>query len=1153
MKILNLNFSNINSLAGTWSIDFENPAFSEGLFALTGPTGAGKTSVLDAICLALYGKTVREEISKEHNEVMTRGTGDCHAEVTFEVDGKRYRCRWSQDRARKRPDGNLQPAKREIAEAETGTVLANLMTLVNAKVIEVSGMSFDQFTRAVLLAQGQFDTFLKAADNERADILEKITNTGIFSRIGAAVFARFQDEKRKKEDLETAQAGITVMTSETRAELDARLNEAKARQAAATAELEVLGKQLEWLALLDTLRKTETDLVAQQTALDARRIASQPDLDNLALAETARALDLELQKLDADRAIKDQATSHLADRQKQQLDCQTKLTAIQPRLEKAIQVADDAKSTLEKELPRLAAARKLDEQIKLADQDQDHAKTVMNEAEKQLVSAKTAHAQATDNHKTAETARNKAVEYQQQHADDGKIAEQLPPIETKYSAWEILKRNAGEKQTLATNQKKLADAAGKKSQAAEIKKTAASKAVGEARKSLDDHAPALKKAEDKQKAAVAAKNLAEAEEKKLAPALKKQQKLAEENLRLAQRVASLEDHRRQLADGKACPLCGSLKHPYAEDQIPETTAAEKAVEEAKEKLEALAEAVKKAVKAWEAADKALQKQRDGLGILKEAYAKAETQAKLSAQEADSETEKATALQKQAEQTQKEADDAGKKAETAWAKIAGELLKLAVPKPQADEWDEIVKNLKKRQGKFAEQVEAAKTAATKIEAAVNAIGTADQQVKEATANLTGKKKALQQKTDARNALAEARQTRFGNLKPNDEEKRLRTAQETADKLLVTLKNDLAALNQAAIGAVKEVDDSQLQLHKALATLQGIEATATATWQKVGFADEVACRKARWTDADLTRVSALKKALETQAIELNTKRQVNAAALAAEQAKALTDQPVEALATAVETRKTALAAEAAAVKELEFAARTDDDNRIKLSAQGNALETQKLVFDRWKKLNDMIGQDGGARFKKYAQGITLNRLLIAANPHLANMTGNRYGLLWNVNDGDALLPAIIDNHQAEAKRPVSNLSGGETFMVSLALSLGLSSMASGKLQVDSLFLDEGFGTLDAETLDRALDTLNHLHQSQGKLIGVISHIDQLKNKIPTKIEVTKTGNGRSKLTGPGVERQSAAVPETPEEPAPKKKRAKKAKPAEAEENEQAVEGV
>ena len=123
MRILALRFANINSLAGEWAVNFGDPAFRDGLFALTGPTGAGKTSVLDAICLALYGQTARQSISKEVNEVMTRGTGESYAEVEFEVSGQRYRSRWEQRRARRRAEGELQPAERQIVDAATGEVL----------------------------------------------------------------------------------------------------------------------------------------------------------------------------------------------------------------------------------------------------------------------------------------------------------------------------------------------------------------------------------------------------------------------------------------------------------------------------------------------------------------------------------------------------------------------------------------------------------------------------------------------------------------------------------------------------------------------------------------------------------------------------------------------------------------------------------------------------------------------------------------------------------------------------------------------------------------------------------------------------------------------------------------------------------------------
>ena len=122
MRILGVRFKNLNSLVGEWQIDFTHPAYaSDGIFAITGPTGAGKTTIMDAVCLALYGSTPRlNKVTKSGNEIMSRQTGECFAEVTFETGKGRYRCHWSQRRARKKPDGELQQARHEIADADTG-------------------------------------------------------------------------------------------------------------------------------------------------------------------------------------------------------------------------------------------------------------------------------------------------------------------------------------------------------------------------------------------------------------------------------------------------------------------------------------------------------------------------------------------------------------------------------------------------------------------------------------------------------------------------------------------------------------------------------------------------------------------------------------------------------------------------------------------------------------------------------------------------------------------------------------------------------------------------------------------------------------------------------------------------------------------------
>ncbi len=185
MKILQLRFKNLNSLHGEWVIDFTAPQYlANGIFALTGPTGAGKSTILDAICLALYGSTPRlGKITKNNNDIMSRQTGECYAEVCFESSEGRFRCHWSQHRARKKPDGKLAESKHEIADADSGEILESKKRDVALVIEAKTGMDFERFTRSILLAQGGFDTFLKADIEQKSKILEQITGTDIYSKI----------------------------------------------------------------------------------------------------------------------------------------------------------------------------------------------------------------------------------------------------------------------------------------------------------------------------------------------------------------------------------------------------------------------------------------------------------------------------------------------------------------------------------------------------------------------------------------------------------------------------------------------------------------------------------------------------------------------------------------------------------------------------------------------------------------------------------------------------------------------------------------------------------------------------------------------------------------------------------------------------------
>ena len=275
MKILELRFKNLNSLSGEWLIDFTNPEYiSDGIFAIIGPTGAGKSTILDAICLALYGRTPRlKGISKSGNEIMSRQTGECFSEVTFETQAGKFRCHWSQHRARKKSGGKLADSKHEISDLDTGQVLESKKRLVATVIEEKTGMDFDRFTRSILLAQGGFAAFLQATADERAPILEQITGTEIYSEISKAVHERQRKENTTLELIQAEMAGITILNGEDEELLTQSLAEKIKSEKISTEKNDALQKSILWLNEIENLGKelesiqTESELILKDVEL----------------------------------------------------------------------------------------------------------------------------------------------------------------------------------------------------------------------------------------------------------------------------------------------------------------------------------------------------------------------------------------------------------------------------------------------------------------------------------------------------------------------------------------------------------------------------------------------------------------------------------------------------------------------------------------------------------------------------------------------------------------------------------------------------------------------------------------------------------------------------------------------------------------------
>ncbi|MDD4613520.1 MAG: AAA family ATPase, partial [Synergistaceae bacterium] len=293
MRIEKIRFLNLNSLVGEWEIDLTHPAFaSDGIFAITGPTGAGKTTILDAICLALYGRTPRlNRVTKSGNEIMSRQTGECFAEVTFRTGAGCFRCHWSQRRARKKPDGELQAPKHEIADGETGALFESKIRGVAEQIDEATGMDFDRFTRSMLLAQGGFAAFLQAAPDERAPILEQITGTGIYSLISKRVHERRREEREKLDLLQAETSGIVILKQEDEEAIRLELAEKSRAEETLARNAENTAKAIAWLTAINGLEKEISGLAEEETALMEEEEAFLPERERLLRALRAASLE----------------------------------------------------------------------------------------------------------------------------------------------------------------------------------------------------------------------------------------------------------------------------------------------------------------------------------------------------------------------------------------------------------------------------------------------------------------------------------------------------------------------------------------------------------------------------------------------------------------------------------------------------------------------------------------------------------------------------------------------------------------------------------------------------------------------------------------------------------------------------------------------
>ena len=1005
MRILRIQFENLNSLP-SGDIDLEHGPLAEaGIFAITGPTGAGKSTLLDALTLALYGRAARYDKEPNPENMMSRHTGSCRAEVLFEVPRGRYQARWELRRARGKAGGKVQSARRSIVEDGSGTVLAQKIDEADRLVEELTGLDFERFRRSVLLAQGEFTRFLKARPDERAALLESLTGTSIYSELSERAF---REATRREEELmarREALGRVVLLSEEERAAKTAQIAQLTAGLNGLEGSRAALAERLGFgLQLRDRLRE-EADLVVKKTALETEAQQAVPALESLRVHRLSVPFLAPLETLDA-------LERRVAAETLQTGEAETAAAQARERISAGLQAAQ---AVARRQLGEAASALARAE----ADFQALGEALIQAETSEQAAAAEARHAAAT-------------LAERRQDRTEAAIAAAFTRLEQKRNALFELRTAMEKRDASAAEAARLADEE--------------TQLAGEIETARREKEATFQEAEAQ---AVLLED-------------------ARANLALQERIAGMAGQRADLVEGRPCPLCGALEHPYAQ-ALPSSP-----IEEARRHLNAAKTANDTASREARIAAEGLTRMEERLaGVQKrrgeirweqtaghEAFEKAARSVRIFTMEGLEEAFADLAQERAAHET-----------------LAREIREAEARCHAAE------KGLLTCQGKTAQLREKRIAAETARAAAIRQREALCREAERADAAAGGLGAA-----SADSRLAERFAAEWTTL-------------DAAAFALEPLRRAFAETAAAAgerrktLEGVRKAGEQQ-----AAAVRELLEGTP--------FADAGALRAARLDAAEARRIEALETKLAARGQEMEGRfHHVR------EQIRALREGSApegEALA-ALEQERQALAGRITAAAEARTTLRNDlerdEETRRSHTAELAQLESEARGLAVWVQLRRLIGSANGAAFRQFAQGLSLDLLVRHANRHLARLS-DRYRL--RRVEGELSLE-IIDHHQADATRPMESLSGGESFLASLALALGLSDLAGRNVRIDSLFIDEGFGSLDADTLDLAVAALDAL-RLHNKTVGVISHVELLKERIPVQIRVEKRTGGLSVLCLP-----------------------------------------
>lgn len=1129
MKFLQLEILNLASLdkQGGEVINFEEGALGEStIFSIVGPTGSGKSTLLDAICLALYNRAPRYPRKKgdknqsieifgaadasENNRlaptdsrnILTRGKKEGYSKLTFLANnGSIYRAEWHVRFQRVRYE-NAKTALYKITRngEEITEETADWNELPN-----IIGLDYDQFLRTVLIAQGSFANFLTAKENERYELLEKLigceeTYTNIATEIKKAKDQATDAYNQMAASVEAVKQNL--LNDEELTQLKEEIDRLEKAEKELDSQLQAISKDLQWFEENDKQIKQiaicQSDMRQAADAIKAMQAQIlhlqlhdevQPAVNQLQEVErqTQSIHEQEENILKAEGNIKSQESA-ISESEKALASLKEAVSKAQEQQEKALPVIAEAralKTKMEAAMPNLKEKK---EALELA---QKENQTALKDVEENARNIQKWEAETEKANLALKTTKEEIAKQKQVLHEATQVAEQ---------AWE----------------KERNKTAGQNIEELQSHKSAAEKKLQDVQQAIKVvahlDAATAEKQKNEERIQVLGKRNAEIDEAlgKLTIEALTQETLTLRNAYTLMVSEKWEIHRANLTEGKPCPLCGSTTHPYHTDN--------RQFEEATTELSQLLKAKENLLKLQQKEEKDLsgeRKQNDG-----EVQTLQKQQEKLSGEIATYEEEWKALIAQYPKIPKAEAE-----------------LKSLLPIYENKAKDASSKlSLFNKIQKEIERLTQLKDKAVKDEAAYESkASTIQNKAQENTS--TCATKLAEQKALTTNLISQqkSKEEAYGKALQawNSAKKEMEEWQEKYKQILNGEEPDAAEqrLTAAKDEATKAADTQNENINKLKAELANSKGSHQTMQSQNKTMKENLQEKEKELDLWIEEYNKQleEKSIEPPFIDRNTIREMLHSAEDWNAIRREKDEKEKAVASTTALYQSAEKAhqqhlehqpaqtrDALLAIQQEYQERSQRNELIAANARmQNHQEAVKLLGDKaealnlvtqekddWTAITDAIGADGKT-LRKIAQCYTLSFLIAHANQEIRKFN-SRYELQQVKH---SLGIRVIDHDRADDIRDTTSLSGGETFIVSLGLALGLSALSSRNISFENLFIDEGFGTLDPDTLATVIDSLAMLQSSQGKKVGVISHTDTMSERITTQIRIIKNGNSGS----------------------------------------------